>query len=185
MEKQIVRRQVLQRRDNISEEEREQWSSDIIKQLIALPVYKQAEKIFSYASFRSEVKTKHLHQIVLQEGKQLYLPKTDAVNHEMHFCEVKCEADLKPGYQGIMEPIGYKTYYPKAGDKILMIMPGVAFDKKGNRLGYGGGYYDRYLQRYCDGIQYAIMLAYHVQQVEKMAIEECDKKPNQIITNRR
>lgn len=185
MKKEMLRRQALQRRNAILEEERKESSLLIVERLVNMPEFLRANRVFSYASFRTEVETGEFHKKVLLAGKHLYLPKTDSINHEMYFYEVTGEEDCQIGYQGIMEPIGGTVYEPTPDEKVLMIMPGVAYDKAGNRLGYGGGYYDRYLRRYREGISDAIMLAFYKQEVAEIETELCDMKPDSIITDRR
>lgn len=185
MEKKEFRRQALKKRDAMPLHIRNEWSLDIEKQVLELSSYKEAAVVLSYVSFRSEVQTDYLHEQIIKDGKILCLPKTKAAEKRMDFYQVRKKEELSPGYQGILEPVGKEVFYPSDEEKILMILPGVAFDVEGNRLGYGGGYYDRYLKQYGNLIEWQIMLAYSVQKTGCISVEEHDKKPNQIITNRR
>lgn len=142
----------------------------------------------SYASIRSEVHTERIHEKLLLEGRALYLPKTDPVAHRMEFYPVRNMEELTDGYQGIPEPEGGTPLFWDAREKcrnIVMLMPGAAFDTDRNRLGYGGGYYDRYLAQYGECIAYTCMLAYEVQQVKKIETDCYDIRPNRILTERR
>lgn len=190
MDKKALRRQILAVRDQIEEDQRMLWSKEVIDGLMQWEIYQEADIILSYASFRSEVDTDILNQRILSEGKILFLPRTYPETHQMKFFQVKAMGDLICGYQGIREPKQNGLAFERRGDKygkqsILMLMPGTAFDKAGNRIGYGGGYYDRYLAQYGDRITHTCMLAYAIQEVEMIETESCDIRPERIITNRR
>lgn len=188
MTKEQLRSEIIKRRDEIKEEWRKSWSEDIICQVIHLPAFQRATHIFSYASFRSEVITDKLNEKCLQDGKHLLLPKTEPSGRRMDFYEVKEMSSLVQGYQGIREPSGGIPFSPeqkKAEEILFMVMPGVAYDEEGNRIGYGGGYYDRYLARYGEYIDESVMVAYEVQRARQIHAEWCDIRPSQIVTNRR
>ena len=89
---------------------------------------------------RSEVETTEINRKIRESGKALYLPKTYADRKEMAFYRVYSDADLIPGYQGILEPQEKEPFTEKLvslkPEKVLMLMPGAAFDDKGNRIGY-------------------------------------------------
>ena len=104
----------------------------------------------------------------------------------MIFYQVEDLSCTEPGYQGIWEPLETTPWNPGEQNQeitVLMIMPGAAFDQFRNRIGYGGGYYDRYLGSYGDSISYKVMLAFAIQQVPEIPAEECDIPADQIITN--
>lgn len=190
MNKKELRRQILAVRDQTEENQRMLWSMEVLDSLMQWEPYQKADIILSYASFRSEVDTEALNRRILSEGKGLYLPRTYPDTCQMKFFRVRAMGDLICGYQGILEPKQNGVSFEEQGDKdgqqnVLMLMPGSAYDKAGNRLGYGGGYYDRYLAQYGDRITHTCMLAYAIQEVENIAIEACDIRPEQIITNRR
>lgn len=190
MDKKELRRQILAARDRIAEEQRIRWSGEVMEELIKWEPYQEADVILSYASFRSEVSTEAVNQRILSEGKRLYLPKTYPETYRMKFFRVRAMGDLISGYQGIREPKQQGLPFERQGaayrgQKVLMLMPGTAFDPAGSRLGYGGGYYDRYLAQYGDRITHTCMLAYAVQEVEKIETETTDIRPERILTNRR
>ena len=189
MDKKELRRQMILRRDRLTEGEREIKSRRIMEELWDWDAFQKAQIILSYCSFRSEVITEEMNQQILKEGRELFLPKTYPECHEMKFFRVMDLQDLECGYQGIIEPKEGKTLFEpnqtRDEDSVFMLMPGVAYDSWGNRLGYGGGYYDRYLEKYGEKIGTTCMLAFDIQQAEKIETEICDIRPSRIITDRR
>ena len=107
----------------------------------------------------------------------------------MAFYRVYSDADLIPGYQGILEPQEKQPFTEELAflkpEKVLMLMPGAAFDDKGNRIGYGGGYYDRFLSQMGGYIGNRCMLAFEMQWVKEIEAEACDIRVNRILTDRR
>ncbi len=180
MDKQELRKQALKKRDSLDFSMREKWSKEIQKKVRASVEYREAKIVLSYASFRSEVDTNWINQRILEDEKELYLPKTYGSKKEMVFYPVKELSSLEKGYQGILEP-KETTPLLSTDKKVLILMPGVAFDKTGNRIGYGGGYYDRYLAKYPQ--YHTMLLAFLGQQTqENIPAEDCDRKPDRIIT---
>ncbi len=100
----------------------------------------------------------------------------------MIFYRVHHLEELEEGYQGIPEPPATEAFVKGRGD-VLMLMPGVAFDRKGSRMGYGGGYYDRYLWERVSEIGHTILLAYACQAWEDIPVEGFDCPPDLIIKN--
>ncbi len=148
--------------------------------MLAHPWYRQADTVFSYASFRSEVETGRLNRQILLDGKRLYLPRSYE-GGSMIFYRVRHPGELEKGYQGIPEPPDTEPY--ARGGEVLMLMPGVAWDRKGSRMGYGGGYYDRYLRGRGSEIGHTVMLAYACQEWEDIPVEGFDCPPDLIIRN--
>lgn len=186
MTKEELRQIALERRNNIEIEQRRQWSEAIWQQLKELKELQAASHVLSYASFRSEVDTKQIQEFCWQQGKHIYLPKTNSIDKTMSFFEVTSVEDLTSGYQGISEPVTDTLFLPEnrnKKDRLIMIMPGVAFDEEGNRIGYGGGYYDRYLQQFGEYIDVTILLAFEEQKVTTIPAEQCDIRPMKIVTN--
>lgn len=187
MEKKLQRKKVLMRRDSISEKDRKRWSEDIVEQVLQSDWYQQAEIVLSYASFRSEVVTQTLNETIMEDGKKLFLPKTYPEEHKIKFYPVLSMDSLQCGYQGIEEPQETRCVFEEleSPERVLMIMPGAAYDSKGSRMGYGGGYYDRYLQNFGDRITHTMMLAYQIQEEKEIQIDAYDRKPELIVWNRK
>lgn len=187
MEKQEIRKKVIQMRKELSKDYRI-WADDkIYKRLTSLESYQQAKLLFSYVSYKSEADTKKILQKALNEGKTVAVPKVMDGNGIMEFYEIQSLQELKKGYQGIEEPDieNKKPVIPeKMQEAALMIMPGAAFDSKCNRIGYGGGFYDRYLNKHSKIIK-TIAICYEKQLVNNIPAEELDVKPDMIITEQR
>lgn len=188
LEKAKVRRQALEIRNGLEQNYRAQCSGQIMERLFHEACFGKAKIVLSYASIRSEVETGSLNREVLRRGKQLYLPKTYARSRQMRFFRVEELSDLKEGYQGILEPeetVAAESLFDGDGsytkEEILMVMPGVAFDQTGCRMGYGGGYYDRYVEKY--GGQFTcLLIAFDEQQRPVIPTEQWDARPAYIVT---
>lgn len=143
--KRKLRTSMLQLRDALTIEERREKSAEITKRILAQAEYQNADNILLFASYKSEVDTLELLHHALAEGKAVYFPKVQG--SEMEFYRIFSEEDLREGYRGIREPEAGENlrYIPTPGEKSLVLVPGVVFDLEGNRIGYGGGYYDRFL----------------------------------------
>ena len=143
--KKELRTKMLTLRDAMPKDERREKSLLIQQALLAHPAYKEASQVLSYVHFRSEAETERILKAALLDKKELYCPKV--IGKEMEFYRIYELSDLKPGAYGILEPeaAAERKFVPCPYKKVLMLVPGAAFDKRGFRLGYGGGYYDRYL----------------------------------------
>ena len=170
--KKEVRKELLYLRDNL--EDRYNKSMIIKNKILDLDIYKNSKVIGLYYSMKSEVDTKELIKDSLSLGKKVLLPRIINKN-KMIFIEINNDTEYDKSPFGVMEPIGeeYK-------DIDLIICPGVAFDKENNRLGYGRGYYDKYLAKHDI---YKIGICYHEQLIDKLDIEEHDIKMNSVITD--
>lgn len=111
--------------------------------LRALPEYRKSEGVGAFFSTAGEINTLPTLEGILRDGKRLYLPKVVKNETRFDFHPVKDLKSLAPGPFGILEPHGHKAAPWKELDMVLV--PGLAFDRKGNRLGFGKGYYDRVL----------------------------------------
>ena len=140
-----------QNREQLSEESRFQKSREIAENLMATAVWKQAKQVLLYASYGSEVSTGLLMDAALAAGKEVFLPKV--LGDQMEFFRITDRAELAPGYQHILEPPGQtKRFLPDASIPTLLTAPGLAFDRSGARIGYGKGFYDRYLSESHEGL---------------------------------
>lgn len=149
MEKKAVRKEILALRDSLSAEERQRGNLLATEKIAGHQWYYTAEYLLLFAGYGSEIDLSFLAEDGLKKGKKVYFPKVKG--KEMNFYRVRNLAELQAGYKGILEPKGDTEIFPgeegqkSLADKTLMIMPGVAFDRQRRRIGYGGGYYDRYL----------------------------------------
>ena len=147
MTKKEIRKITQKIRDGIKPEEKKTLDGFIIKNLFTWDIYKNASYIFCYVSFRSEINTLEILKTAMVEGKTVTVPKIDLKAGSMKAYEVKnIDEDLAPGEYGIKEPLDmcHEADYSKID---LIIAPGLGFTKKGGRLGYGGGYYDKFIQK--------------------------------------
>lgn len=189
--KKELRKEVLARRDALSEQERQRKSLQIVKHVIEQEEFKEADKALLFASYKSEVDTAEIFNAARKLSKDVYYPKV--IGNEMGFYQIQKKEELLEGYRGIREPEANPEiqFVPNPQEKILVLMPGAAFDEDGNRIGYGGGYYDKFLQKLETEISKEnlckIALAFKCQIVETGAIktEKHDVKPDYIITEDR
>lgn len=181
MGKSELRKEIQEIRDEMPLEIRKRKSTQIIRKLLDTSVYKEADVVLCYVSCKSEVDTFPFLRQVISDGKALYCPRV--VGKNMIFLRVFSTEELKEGYMGILEPSLSDAFTPMLGEKkALCIMPGLAFDKQKNRLGYGGGFYDRYLSIHSDFVN-TVALAFSEQILEAIPDAKEDVKPEMIITD--
>ena len=191
--KEKVRKEAMEARDSMDEESRQQKSHRIVEKILQLDCFRQADVVVSYHSFRSEVDVDALNRGILLQKKSLYLPKTFVKEKKIRFYQITDLEKLKQGYQKIREPMGKEPEFSwetiqKEKKKVIMIMPGTAYDARGYRMGYGGGYYDRYLNEYEKEWKNSdfcmIFVAFSEQKVLMVPGERCDVKPDIIVTDK-
>ncbi len=182
-EKKLLRNEILLIRDSLEKEVKGNMDYEIYNRLINSDLYIKAENIFIYISFGEEIETKSIINKALKDGKKVYIPKIYKEDKSMKAVRLKSINELKENSMGILEPIDDSDYINK--EKIdIIIVPGVVFDLQGNRIGYGGGYYDRYLEDIKE-IKNKVVLAYDLQIVDFIDAETHDIKFDYIITNTR
>ncbi len=146
-EKKSLRAAALAKRDSLTVQQRKNYSVSITKNLTNLSCYQEADAVLTYVSFRSEVDTFSMAEQALADGKAVFAPKV--TGKEMEFYRFFSTNDLAAGYRGILEPAGGLSFdewmCDRVSQRVLICMPGAAFDRARHRIGYGGGFYDRYL----------------------------------------
>ena len=142
--KRVLRKLTIERRDAMAPVERERFAEHITAQLLAMPAYRRAQTVMGYMSFGTEFDTASFVQQILNAGKRLVLPRVDKLARKLMLYQVKELRDLEAGVWGIREP-RIDSPLVSLNEIEFMLMPGVAFDRAGNRLGYGAGFYDRLL----------------------------------------
>lgn len=178
--KKDIRKKVLEQRNNMLPEEVEEKSKRIQDIFFDTLYYQSSRTIMTYVDFQNEVETKSIISRALDEGKVIAVP---LCGPNVSLIPVKIESmdDLEPGTKGILEPKRIDTIDAKKLD--LVLMPGVAFDRNCNRVGYGLAYYDRFLTQLSPATM-IVALAYDFQVVDLLPSEEHDQKVNLIITEK-
>ncbi len=148
--KKSVRVRARQKRAAMSADQRALASRRIARRLFAQAAYEQASSVLFYVSFGDEVDTFPMIARALLDGKAVFCPRVQG--KRMDFYRIQDLSELRSGFRRIMEPVGGARFVPGADTlPALMVAPGIAFDRKGGRVGYGGGYYDRYLSSFPRG----------------------------------
>lgn len=184
-----IRKEILSKRDALSNEERIIKSRRITDAVLKLDCYQKAASILLFASYKSEVNTFLLAKESIHQGKTVFFPKV--TGKEMEFYKIAAIDELKPGYHGILEPSisEANAYYGSVTSDTVMIMPGSVFDLYGNRIGYGGGFYDRYLEKLekANYIIDTIAVGFECQIIENdiLPADVHDKKTDYIVTEKR
>lgn len=176
MSKKELRKEALERRSRFSEQERCAKSRVIAQKVMELDAFQKSDKVLLYAPIRNEVETEELYCKAKELQKDIYYPKV--IGTEMEFYRVDETTKMELSKYGIWEPVPESTdvYNPEEDDLIFVVMPGAVFDRAGNRIGYGGGYYDKYLHRLGDRVSSKqickVAVAYECQLVEQGLIKQ-------------
>jgi 5-formyltetrahydrofolate cyclo-ligase len=182
LEKTLLRKRLLSVRSQLSEQVRAEKSGKIVQQLISSSFYQDAKCIFSFVPFGHEVNIRLLLEYSIQAGKIVAIPKTFTERREMELYRFHNWHELTEGPYGILEPNEQCTEKVEKEEIDLIIMPGVGFDRSGGRLGYGGGYYDRFL----DGLKPIPLLVgvcFEEQMTDQMTMEEHDYRVHVVVTD--
>lgn len=172
MNKKELRIKLITKRNSIKNKDKKDLS-------IYLSVIEKIDKdILIYYSKKNEIDTTSIITFALDFGYRVYIPKI--IDNQMYFYEIKSLNNVKKGIYNIMEPVSNIT--PPNIDNTICIIPGISYDKNYNRLGYGGGYYDRFLKNY-HGIK--IGLCYDELLIDKIPTEKTDIPVDIIITNKK
>lgn len=172
-----IRKRIKDERDKLNFEEKQKLDKKIFDKLHKSKYWKGSNKILIYISFENEVDTKILIKKYIKD-KTLVVPKSNPKNFSLTLYEIKSLMDLEKGSYGILEP-KKGTLKINENEIGLAIIPGVAFDKQGQRIGYGKAYYDKLIKKLnCTKIG----LAYNIQLVENIPSQSHDQPVDLIIT---
>jgi len=186
MEKREIRKMILEARDRMSAEERKRGNILLTERILGHQWFYCSEILLGFVSFGSEIDTTAILQEALEKGKSVYVPRVvqTAEESEMCFYRIRALEELQAGYRGILEPTGDSekyVYRAEEAERILMLMPGVAFDRLRNRIGYGKGFYDRFLETRPFLQTRTIAVGYQCQMTEELPTSEHDIRPYQVI----
>lgn len=185
MNKRELRKNIIQLRDQLSLAEIRDKSFRIANNLYTLPEFRMARQVMFFVSFGSEVDTRDMVEVTIKAEKTALVPKAKPTTRELIPSEIRnWDNDLEPGAYDILEPKEQFLRPGKPEEISLLIVPGVAFDIKGNRLGYGGGYYDRFFPLLMPGTP-LVALAFELQIVPEVPVDEWDRPVDKIITEER
>lgn len=182
-EKNEIRKIIRERKQLLTRERQQEAEIQCLERLRQTNQWKKASYILTYVSYNREMGTHHLIKQAWLEGKKVAAPRVEG--RKMNFYFFSSMAELSKSEQQILEP-GTASPVPASflsGDAALLIMPGVAFDLERNRIGYGGGYYDKYLEEHPNCGK--IALAYDFQIFDHLTKEPHDQRPDRILTETR
>ena len=175
-EKKAIRKQIFKARKEHSDTWIEEKSRRITELLAALPDYEDADRIMAYADYNHEVITRYIIEQSWKDGKEVAVPKV--FGKDMVFYRLTDFSQLESGYFGIPEP--KEDGETVSWEDAMMVMPGVAFDENCNRVGYGGGFYDRFLEKH-PGIR-RVAVGFSFQILSEVPTEPTDIRPQVIVT---
>lgn len=173
--REILRKTILKQRQALTQEILQSNSNRIFLKLIHSSLFLNCDAIFTYVAFQNEVETRNLIHYALKKEKKIGLPMIK--DNSIKPVEFTHWEDLSPGYAGILEPQVLKPFDFTA--LTLILVPGIVFDKQGNRLGFGKGFYDRFLK---NKPQVKIGLAHSFQLVDRIEAQKTDVPIDYLIT---
>ena len=183
-QKATVRKDILEKRKSQDPQIRIAQSRSIVRALLSRKEFQTAEKILIYLSKDEEVGTDSLMGRALELGKRVCVPVVDRENDELRVSELPASGiDFRLGAFGVREPTEEDLNFVPSGQIDLVVVPGVAFDRRGGRIGYGKGYYDRLLSR-LDSRVPRIALAFDFQILDAVPQAESDIQVDIIITEK-
>ncbi len=178
------RKQFMQKRDALSTEEIIEKSAEIKEKLFSVKDLWTAQKVMVYISFKSEVQTREIILELLKRKKKVVVPVIDFKKEVIHLSQLKdFNKELFPNKYGIFQPLEKFVRPFNKKDLDFIIVPGIVFDKKGNRIGFGKGYYDKFLKGISKKVP-VVALAFSNQISKKVVCEKHDIPVQKIITEK-
>ena len=181
--KHLLRKELIEKRISLSEKDVIEKSNKIKKQLFGTNEFKQASTILFYVSYNNEVNTHQMIKDALLLGKNVIVPISKKQDRSLILSKLEKWEDLEIGSYGVLEPRAESLIEISIDEINLIIVPGIGFDKNGNRIGHGKGYYDTLLKKAKNALH--IGLAFEIQIVKKIPIERHDFPVKKIITENR
>jgi 5-formyltetrahydrofolate cyclo-ligase len=176
---------MLARRNSIERAQLDYLSSKISQTVFKLREFKVATTVSTYISTGSEVRTEEIVAWCLAQGKRVIIPVTDRANRRLIFSELRAPAkELEPGTFGILEPKPEFLRPIPLEEAQVVLVPGIAWNLHGYRIGYGGGYYDRTINSIRSPLL-TIGLAYEFQIISRIPTTRHDRAVHKIVTERR
>lgn len=186
--KQALRQSIIAARQKLAVAEHDAFSLAIIKSIMQLDEYRRAKTVLAYMSFGAEFATAAWVQQALQDGKQVLLPRVNSSSKQLELFQVAdLQQDVASGKWDIPEPLPQRCRRVDDSERIdFILLPGVAFARDGSRLGYGGGFYDKLLERIdpASGDHHPLLAAaaFSMQLVAEIPQEATDRKVDWLLT---
>lgn len=184
--KKQIRKDILEVRRSMDIDKKDTYDTLIEKSFFESSFYKEAKNIFIYISYDSEINTKRIINRAINERKNIYVPRTEFDTKLMNAVKINDFSNLVESRYGILEPKKEEPFIdPNELD--LIVVPGVAFDKNGGRIGYGAGYYDRYFKRINEENKSRIIklaLIYDFQLIDEVPTDEEDVLIDAVLTEK-
>lgn len=181
MKKNEIRNQMLKKRELLAFSEQQIYSDRISQIILNSSLYRNCKNLCIYQAFRKEVSCDKIIKQALNDNKHVFVPVTDSGNKTMEFYRITEKTEWKKGAYGILEPVLTDTT-AILKEAALILMPGLVFDREKHRIGYGGGYYDKYLAGHIEHT--TVALCYHFQIIDgNLPWEEHDILPDYIATD--
>lgn len=184
--KKQIRRDILKIRRDMNIEIKDSYDKIIEEKFFKSSFYKEAQNIFIYISYDSEINTKRIISRAIKEGKNIYVPRTEFSTKLMNAVKINNFDNLIESRYGILEPKKEEPFI-NPNDLDLIVVPGVAFDKNGGRVGYGAGYYDRYFKRIDNQNKFRVTkfaLIYDFQLIDEVPTDEEDVLVDAVLTEK-
>ncbi len=184
-EKKYIRKLMIERRSKLTSDEVQNKSRRIVERLRGTKQYKNSDIILAYMNTKNEVVTTELIKQAIAEGKTICLPLVFKDKNDMEIYKIESiNTDVRIGSYGIYEPIPESTTRISDEKIQLILVPGVGFDVRKNRIGYGGGYYDRFIAKLSLEVL-KVALAFDFQVLDEIPSDKLDAKMDIIITEKR
>lgn len=183
MNKSSIREIMKNKRDIMSKKDNYNLSNQVINKILESKFYKDSENIFTFVSTGSEIFTHNFIKHSIAISKKIYIPYINYKNKAMHATQLKNFSDLETGFYGILSLPKTKLEIIEPGELDLVLVPGLAFGKNFHRVGYGGGYYDRYLSKLYSKTK-ILGICFNFQVVEHVDNEVFDIPVDKIITDK-
>lgn len=183
MDKSLIRQEMLEKRSKLGRILYKEYSKTIMDSLSDSTFYKNAKTIMIFVSFNYEVDTREFIKKAIAEGKNVVVPITIPETKQLIPSLLKDFDELAPGFYNILTP---KDEFIRPTDPALIdliIVPGIAFDHEGYRIGYGGGYYDRFLSKINPAVP-KVSIAFHLQLIDKVPKDHFDIPVDYIYTEK-
>ena len=173
MDKSALRKEISAKKRSLTSRQIEAASAALAQHLFSHPLYRQADCLYAYLSYNQEVRTAAIIQRAWEDGKKVAVPKI--FDDRMEFVYIEENSPIETGYKGIPEPAENRIAHEPSA---LVLMPGLAFTAQGQRMGYGGGFYDRFLAQEPHP---TVALCYDFQMLEHLETEEHDIPVNTVL----